>query len=60
MEWNLLIKGSNEIIGDEGYPVDSIKYSHELYFHSLEELLEFIKLNQKYAIQYHEYEITYI
>lgn len=58
-KWKLIVEGSYEIIGEEGYPVDSIEYETYFFFNELESLLDFISIHQENAIQYHRYSISF-
>jgi len=58
IEWQLVVKGSHEIFGEKGVPVDCFNYSTHFFFKSLKDATDFINTHQECALQYHEYELS--
>jgi hypothetical protein len=59
-EWQLIVKGSHEILGDEGLPIDCCDYSTHFFFENLKSATNFINIHQKFALEYHEYELKIV
>ena len=57
MEWLLTIIGDNEVLGDDGYPTSSIEYEHQLIFDSIEDVINFIELNESHTVIRNTYKL---